>query len=368
MFLIENFINVLKKNNIDFFTGVPDSVLKNLSSYLQKFPKNKHVIAVNEGAAISIGIGYHLSKNKIPCVYFQNSGLGNAINPLISIAHKEVYSIPLLLVIGWRGSPKQSDEPQHVAKGKITKKLLELLKIKYCILKNDKDLLKLKKLITKSNREKSIVACLIEKNSLQKKTKTKKNNQGFTILRSDFIESLLNLIPKNSKIISTTGYTSRELMQIRINRNKTNGSDFYMVGGMGHSSAVAAGCALNSNNQIICLDGDGSSLMHLGTIRTIGYLKNKNFKHIILNNNSHESVGGQPTYAKNIDFKKICIGLGYKNFFTIKNKNNFNSVIKNFLRKSGPNLLEVRIKSEALKDLIRPKNLKEIKKFFMEKK
>lgn len=365
MIFVENFVKILKKNKVDFFTGVPDSILKNLSLYLENFSIKKHIIAANEGAAVSVGIGYYLSRKKIPCVYFQNSGLGNAINPLISIAHKEVYSIPLLLIIGWRGSPNQPDEPQHKAKGKITKKLLQLLKVKHCVLKSEKDLLKLKNLIKISYREKRIVACLIEKNSLEIKKVKKKNKIDFSLLRSDFIEKLLSLIPKNSKIISTTGYTSRELMQIRKNKKKTKGKDFYMVGGMGHSSAVAAGYSLNSKNQVICLDGDGSVLMHLGTIRTIGYLKNKNFKHIILNNNSHESVGGQPTYAKDIDFKKISIGLGYRNFFKINGKKEVNKTISNFLKRSGPSLLEVKIKSESLKNLIRPKYLEQIKNNFM---
>lgn len=365
MFFVENFIKILRKNKIEFFTGVPDSILKNLSKYLENYSNRKHVIATNEGAAVSIGIGYYLSKKKIPCIYLQNSGLGNAINPLISIAHKEVYSIPLLLIVGWRGSPNLSDEPQHRAKGKITKKLLSLLKIKYCVLKNEKDLSKLKNLIKFSYQTKNIIACLVEKNSIKIKKDLKISRDNFSLLRSDFIESLLNLIPKNSKIISTTGYTSRELMQIRKNKKNNRGKDFYMVGGMGHSSAVAAGYSNNSRNQVICLDGDGSILMHLGTIHTVGYLKNKNFKHIILNNNSHESVGGQSTNAKNIDFKRVSMGMGYKNFFSIKDKNNLIKTIKKFLRKPGPSLIEVKIKNKSLKNLLRPKNLKDIKNNFI---
>ncbi len=366
MFLVENLVKILKKNRIDFFTGVPDSVLKNLSIFLENFSNKKHVIAVNEGAAVSIGIGYYLSKKRIPCVYMQNSGLSNAINPLISIANKQVYSIPLLLVLAWSGSPNQADEPQHKAKGKITKNLLNLLRIKNCILRSEKDLIKLNNLIKIANKEKSIVACLIEKNSIKTKKINKIQKKEFSILRADFIENFLRLIPKNSKIISTTGYTSRELMQIRKSKKQFKGKDFYMVGGMGHSSAVAAGYGINSKSQIICLDGDGSVLMHLGTLRTIGYLKNKNFKHIILNNNSHESVGGQPTYAKDINFKNISGGLGYKNFFQIKNKNNMNKIIRSFLKKTGPSLLEVKIKRGSLKNLLRPKNLIKIKNVFMD--
>ena len=174
MIRVKNLISVLKKNKISFFTGVPDSILKSLSSYLEKYSLKKHIIATSEGAAISMGIGHYLSTKKTPCVYLQNSGLSNAINPLISIASKDVYSIPLFLIIGWRGSPKKPDEPQHKAKGRITLNLLKLLKIDYCILRNEKDLQKLKKIILKSKKNKSIVACLIEKDSLQTLKRNKK--------------------------------------------------------------------------------------------------------------------------------------------------------------------------------------------------
>ncbi len=138
MLLIEDFMMVLKRNKISFFAGVPDSVLKTFSSVLNNYKNDRHQIAVNEGSAVSLGIGYYLARKKIACVYMQNSGLGNAINPIISIAHKKVYSIPMILVIGWRGSPGSTDEPQHMVKGKITLKLLKLLNIDYCVIKEKK--------------------------------------------------------------------------------------------------------------------------------------------------------------------------------------------------------------------------------------
>ncbi len=365
MIFVENLIKNLKKNKINFFTGVPDSILKNFSSYLEKYPKKKHIIATNEGAATSLGIGYYLSTKKIPCIYLQNSGLSNAINPLISIASKTVYSIPLFLMIGWRGSPRKADEPQHLAKGKITQNLLRLLKIDFCVLRKEIDLSKLKKLIKKATSKKQIVACLIEKDTLQtRKKKVKKKDSNF-ILRSDFIKDFLNLIPKKCKIISTTGYTSRELMEVRQKIKSNNGKDFYMVGGMGHSSSVAMGYALNSKKKIFCLDGDGSILMHLGPLRTIGYLKNKNLKHIVLNNNSHESVGGQMTTANGIDFKKLSISIGYKNYFKISNSQNIKFILNKFIKIQGPSFLEVKIKNGSLKKLSRPKNLIKIKENFM---
>ena len=361
MIFVENFVKILKKNKVDFFTGVPDSILKNLSLYLENFSVKKHIIAANEGAAVSVGIGYYLSRKKIPCVYFQNSGLGNAINPLISIAHKEVYSIPLLLIIGWRGSPNQPDEPQHKAKGKITKNLLQLLKVKHCVLKSEKDLSKLKSLIKISYREKRIVACLIEKNSLKIKKVKKKNKIDFSLLRSDFIEKLLSLIPKNSKIISTTGYTSRELMQIRKNKKKTKGKDFYMVGGMGHTLSVALTHAMFQKQSTICLDGDGSLIMHLGAIVACSKYS-KNFKYILINNFSHESVGGQNTNSEIIDFKSLSKSVGFDTYMKITDSKNIDKKIDYFLTSRGKIFLEAKVDLGSLKNLGRPKNLINIKK------
>ena len=326
----------------------------------------KHVIAVNEGSAVALGIGYHLSTKKIPCIYFQNSGLGNAINPLASISHPRVYSIPMLLIIGWRGSPKLKDEPQHKVKGSITKEILKLLNIKYCILRKYNNIKQLNKIINYSKKNSRPVACLIENGVLkaQKKLRKKQISEK-SFKREFFINELLKLVRSKTKIISTTGYTSRELIQIRKKRNLKKGKDFYMVGGMGHSAMVSLAVSLNSRYQTICLDGDGSILMHLGSMRTAGFFGAKNFKHIILNNNAHESVGGQTTTAGSINFKKLAMSLGYKKYFYVKNKSNLKKKITSFLHSNGPSLLEVLIDQGIPKNLIRPQNLIKIKKNFI---
>ena len=177
MIKVNSLIKLLKKNNCDFFTGVPDSVLKELSSFLQNKNKKNHIIATNEGSAVSLGIGNYLSTKKVPCIYMQNSGLSNALNPLISIAHEKVYSIPLILIIGWRGSPKIKDEPQHNVKGKITQNILKLLNIKYTVLRSNIDLKKFNKQIVAAKKKKSIVACLIEQGTLEKDKRIKKQNK-----------------------------------------------------------------------------------------------------------------------------------------------------------------------------------------------
>ena len=357
-------LNFFKKNKIDFFTGVPDSVLKNFTNILTK--KN-NIIASNEGGAVSIAIGNYLRTKKLSLVYMQNSGLSNAINPLISIAHSKVYGIPLLLMIGWRGAPGTKDEPQHQLKGNITKNILKLLNIKFLELNNHKNFKKLKTLINYSLKKSRPVAFLIKNNKIilnSRKILTKKSKQN-NLSRYFFINQLLKSIKRNTRIISTTGFTSRELYQIRKEENIYNGRDFYMVGGMGHSSMVALGCSLKNKNEVICLDGDGSLMMHMGSLISTGFKSSKNFKHILLNNYCHESVGGAKIDSDKINFEKIVKEFGYKKYFKIKNTNDIKRSIAKFLSSAGPSFLEVIINPGTQKKLTRPKNLLEIKKNFI---
>ena len=365
MIKVSALINLLKKNKCNFYTGVPDSVLKELSSYLQNTNKEKHIIATNEGAAVSIGIGQYLSTKKIPAIYMQNSGLSNALNPLISIAHKKVYSIPLILIIGWRGSPYVKDEPQHNVKGKITKEILKLLNIKYTILRSSSDIKKFDKQIKSAKKNKSAVACLIEQGTLEKNKNTKKKKDFYNLDKEFFLKNLLENLNKNTRIISSTGYNSRELMYLREKYKFKNTKDFYMVGGMGHTSSVALGYSLSSKNKTICIDGDGSLLMHLGSIKTAGNFANKNFKYILLNNNAHDSVGGQSTYANDVDFEKLSKSLGFNNFYSIDNKKNLKKIIKKFLSEKKLSFLEVKVSNSKIKKLPRPTDLIKIKNKFM---
>lgn len=365
MIKVKSLINILKKNKSDFFTGVPDSVLKELSFELQNKTKKNHIIASNEGSAISIGIGHYLSTKKIPTIYMQNSGLSNALNPLISIAHPKVYSIPLILIIGWRGSPKIKDEPQHNVKGKITENLLKLLNIKYTIVRNDKDLKKFDKQIKDAKKNNSIVACLIEQGTLEKNNKKIKQKDYFKLDKETFFKTLLEITDNKSKIISSTGYNSREIMHIRQKYQLRKSQDFYMVGGMGHTASVALGYSLTTKKKTICIDGDGSLLMHLGSIKTAGTFASKNFKYILLNNNTHDSVGGQSTYANQINFEKLSNSLGFKKYYSIKDNQNLKKTLKQFLSGNGLKFLEVKVTNSKIKNLPRPKNLIKIKNQFM---
>ena len=365
MIKVNSLIDLLKKNNSNFYTGVPDSVLKELSYSLQKKGKKNHIIATSEGSAVSLGIGHYLSTRKVPCIYMQNSGLSNALNPLISIAHKKVYSIPLILIIGWRGSPKIKDEPQHNVKGKITESILKLLNIKYTIIRTNGDLKKFDKQIKIAKKNKTIVACLIEQGTLEKKKNLVKKNDFYKLNKELFLKTLLHTIEKNTKIISSTGYNSRELMYLRDKYKIKNSSDFYMVGGMGHTSSVALGYSLFSKKKTICIDGDGSFLMHLGSIKTAGTFANTNLKYILLNNNSHDSVGGQNTHINDIDLEKLSKSLGFKKFFSINDDKNMKKKIQNFLKGNSLNFLEVKVSNSKIKKLPRPTDLIKIKKIFM---
>jgi phosphonopyruvate decarboxylase len=363
MIKVNTLIDLLKKNKSDFFSGVPDSVLKEFSYSLKD--NKKHIIASNEGSAVSIGIGYYLSTKKLPVIYMQNSGLSNALNPLISIAHKKVYSIPLILIIGWRGSPGMKDEPQHNVKGKITEKILKLLGIKYTVLRSNSDLNKFDKLIKIAKKNKSIVACLVEQGTLEKRKKVNKKKDFYSLNKELFLKTLLESLTKKSKIVSSTGYNSRELMYIRKKYQIKNSNDFYMVGGMGHTSSVALGYSISNKKQTVCIDGDGSLLMHLGSIKTAGSFANKNFKYILLNNNSHDSVGGQDTYANDIDFEKLSKSVGFKKFYLIRDKKNLKNNIKSFLSGKSLNFLEAKVSNSKIKNLPRPKNLISVKNQFM---
>jgi phosphonopyruvate decarboxylase len=239
------------------------------------------------------------------------------------------------------------------------------LGIKFLIINSDKDIKKIQSIVKFAKKTNSPVAILVKKNSLSEvkiKTQVIKKN---AFKRSDFLKCLLFHLKNSDKIISTTGYTSRELYQIRKNNSKFKGKDFYMVGGMGHALSVAQGMALSSKNRIICLDGDGSLIMHLGSMHTSGNINSQNLKHILLNNTCHESVGGQTTYSKNINFKKLSSSVGYKNYFHLSSENNNKKKIKEFLLSSGPSFLEVKISKGKINPLGRPKNFINIKKKFI---
>ena len=347
--------NFFKNKKIEFFVGVPDSLQKNLESNLNKIGKN-HIIASNEGSAIAIASGYFLSSNKIPVVYMQNSGLGNAINPLTSIASNHVYNTPLILMIGWRGNPKINDEPQHKFMGKITNNLLDLLKIKHCNLNKKQDLQKFSKLIDLSKKNNEIIAVTINKKTFKPPLKKKKNIK-YKNLRINFIKEILTCSNKNFRFFTSTGYLSREFDYINKNFYKNKFKCLYNVGGMGHTSSLSLGFSLNSKNKVFCLDGDGSLIMHMGSLVTISSYK-KNFKYILFNNGTHESVGAQKTNSKIIDFKKYSKSIGFEKYYSSKSTRNFKKKFFEFINDKKKSFFEIKFNPGSINNLSRPENFK----------
>ena len=354
----EKFYNLLVDGGIEFFTGVPDSLLKDFNAYIiDNVNNNKHIIAANEGASISLSAGHYLATKKIGLVYMQNSGLGNAVNPLISLVDKDVYSIPLLLIIGWRGEPNEKDEPQHVKQGRITLKLLDTLEIPYEILPDDIEDVKgsLDKAFKYMNEYKAPYAFVVRKGIFEEYEYKNKTEQYYDLSREDVIKLIVDKLNDNDIIVSTTGMTSRELFECREQMKQDHHKDFLTVGSMGHASQIALGIAMSTpERQIFCLDGDGSIIMHMGSLGIIGSKSTKNFKHIVLNNSVHGSVGGQPTVGGEMDIISMALSCRYKVAYRAETKKELIEKISLLRSAEGPALLEVKINEEYRKDLGRP--------------
>lgn len=358
MIKTNKFYESLAKNGIDFYTGIPDSLLKNICSYISdNTPKEKHIIGANEGGCVSLAIGYHLATKKIPLVYMQNSGFGNIINPLLSLADPKVYSIPMILLIGWRGEPGVKDEPQHIKQGQVSEDFLKMLEIPYFILSGetpDVDIV-ISKAIKVAKDKNTPFAFLVKKGTFEPYSLYNKLKTNFELSREEAIVNSMNLLSDSDIIVATTGKTSRELFEYRKRKSHGHQRDFLTVGGMGHANQIALGISIaKPNRNIYCFDGDGATIMHTGSLGIIGSLNLKNFKHIILNNGSHDSVGGQPTIGFEIDFENLANSFNYNRFFKINKRNEFDDIFMDFKRQQGPCLLEIKVNKGARKELGRP--------------
>lgn len=370
------FYNLLEQKKINFFTGVPDSLLKQFCLCIDDHvPKTSHIIAANEGNAIAIATGYHLGTSKVPMVYMQNSGLGNAINPLLSLCDPKVYSIPMLLLIGWRGEPNTQDEPQHIKQGEIQIDLLKTLNIPFEIISRDEYNLekKINNLLNKVVNNNRPGAILVKKGTFDVYKKPFQHFDEKLMTREESLQIILDRLPSNSIIISTTGKTSREIYEIREKSNSSHYQDFLTVGSMGHCSSIAIGLALAKPKRIIiCIDGDGAFIMHMGILSLVAKLKPKNYYHILMNNKVHESVGGQSTGSEFINILELARANGYSNIFSNNQPKNLNKDVDKFINIEGPNFLEVNIKPGSRKDLGRPslspiQNKKDFMKFVNKK-
>ena len=343
----------------DFYAGVPDSQLKALCDYLMDtygIDQKHHIVAANEGNCVAIAAGYHLATNKIPVVYMQNSGEGNIINPVASLLNDKVYAIPMVFVIGWRGEPGVHDEPQHIYQGEITLKLLDDMDIKSFVIDNnttDKDIIEIMSVYRKILETGKSVAFVIRKGSLSYSGDIKYKN-NYNMVREEVIQHIV----KNSgddPVISTTGKISRELFETRTANEQSHKYDFLTVGSMGHTSSIAFGVAINKpNTKVWCVDGDGAVLMHMGAMAVIGANRPKNFAHIIINNEAHETVGGIPTVAGAINLVEIAKACGYPYAVSVDNFEDLDRELNKIRTRNELSLIEVKCDIGARADLGRP--------------
>ncbi|GAB1607510.1 uncharacterized protein LOC115230803 [Argonauta hians] len=355
-----HFYTALNNIGIEFFTGVPDSLLKDFCAYISETsPPDKHIITANEGSAVALATGYHLATGKHSLVYLQNSGLGNIVNPLMSLASVSVYSIPMLLLVGWRGEPGKRDEPQHLVQGHATPGLLAAMGIPFQPLPDYQEgaeqALKTARHYMQSSKG---PYCLLVKRQTFLPYKLKKKVPEFVLSREEAMKVIIDNIGLKDAVVSTTGMLSRELFEYRVEKNMGHEKDFLTVGSMGHASAIALGIALQKpNKSVFCLDGDGAVIMHMGTLATIGQRGPPNLKHIIINNGSHDSVGGQMTDAgnhDNFDFCQIAKNCGYKEARVAVTEEEITEGIHWMRQTDGPILLQIKVNRGGRGNLGRP--------------
>ncbi|MER2080982.1 MAG: phosphonopyruvate decarboxylase [Ruminococcus sp.] len=343
----------------DFYTGVPDSQLKALCNYLMAaygIDPHHHVIAANEGNCTALAAGYHLATGKVPVVYMQNSGEGNIINPVASLLNDKVYAIPAVFIVGWRGEPGIHDEPQHIYQGEVTVKLLEDMDIKtFVIGKETTD----DEVAAAMEDFRSIlatgkdVAFVIRKGALTDAPDVVYKNDN-DMVREDIIRHIVAASGEDP-IVSTTGKASRELFETRVANGQSHKYDFLTVGSMGHTSSIALGVAINKPEQRIwCVDGDGSVLMHMGSMAVLGANKPKNLIHVVINNGAHETVGGMPTVAAGIDLVGVAKACGYPYAVSVDSMEKLDAELEAAKGRNELSLIEVKCSIGARDDLGRP--------------
>lgn len=367
----ERFIEEIKKIGINTVVGVPDSTLKQFCDYINTdgADKIRHMVPPNEGAAIGIATGVYLATGHPACVYMQNSGLGNTVNPITSLANEKVYDIPMLLVIGYRGEPGVHDEPQHVFMGEITEDILKVLNIEYSIISADTKEDELCRILSKAselmsgNRQYAII---VKKDTFEKRAGQKYDN-GYDFVREDAIKIILENLNEDDFLVSTTGKISREVYEEADKVCGQHMQEFLTVGGMGHASMIAVGIADNHpDRKVVCIDGDGAVLMHMGSLAFVGKCAHKNLIHFCINNEAHESVGGMPTGAVGQSYAEVAKVCGYQKVYATDNGDELKTILKEAWNEEGPVFIEIKVSMYSRDDLGRPKeSAAENKKNFM---
>ncbi len=355
-----DFLTALKRAGVDFACGVPDSLLKEFLLALQSSNLIEHHIVANEGAAVALAAGHQMASGKLPLIYMQNSGLGNAVSPLMSLAHKRVYAIPMLLMIGHRGEAGKHDEPQHLAMGEVTVPILADMGIDIFSLNQDSDFAALVQEAAAMAREQSGPVAIVVSSgtfvnvSVSSSDSKSQPESKLTLTRELVLNTVLDSLAGDEVICSTTGFTSRELNELRRERGTTNAADFFNVGAMGHVAQIALGVALaRPGKRVIAIDGDGSLIMHMGSMAVGGCSGATNFFHLLINNGMHESVGGQPTVGLRTDFCAVARACNFKQVIAADNIETLIECLK-AAGQPGPTFMEVKVRPGAKEKLGRP--------------
>ena len=350
--------DTLASYGIDFYAGVPDSLLKNLCAYITDHADaTHHIIAANEGGAMGLAAGHYLATGQIPVVYMQNSGLGNTINPLASLTDPDVYNIPILLIIGWRGEPGIKDEPQHVKQGKVTIGLLDVMGIGHTILSKEENEAgkQIEAAVINMKETEHCHALIIEKDTFETYNLQNIEANNLPLSREEAIQTVATVLGDKDVIVSTTGMISRELFEYRTTMGQGHERDFLTVGSMGHASQIALGIALEKpDRKVWCFDGDGAVIMHMGGMAIIGSKLPSNYVHIVFNNGAHDSVGGQPTVGLNIDLPSIARAVGYRQTYCVSTGEALMEILYDVRQNDGPTFLQICVRRGNRKDLGRP--------------
>lgn len=346
------FVQVLEKSGVDFFTGVPDSLLKDFCAFIEN--RDGHIIAANEGAAVALAIGHYLKTGKPALVYMQNSGFGNAVNPLLSLADPEVYGVPMVLLVGWRGKAGVKDEPQHVKQGRVMTQMIDAMDLPWSVLPKEDFEEDLEEVVEMSVSCKTPYVLLVEKDTFAKFSAAGAKTSSLPS-REEALIATLQAVGDGQVQVSTTGMLSRELFEYRRNSNTDASRDFLTVGGMGHCSSIALGIALKEKErEVWCLDGDGALIMHMGNLPVIAENAPKTFFHVIFNNGAHDSVGGQPTAIGVCNLPQMAKSAGYRAAWSVSALGEIAGKVSEMRGIGGPCLLELKIRPGSRSDLGRP--------------
>lgn len=354
-----HFTAKLTSHGISFFTGVPDSLLKEFCAFvMRELPADRHVIAANEGGSVGLAIGHYLATGKPALVYMQNSGFGNAVNPLLSLADPDVYGIPMILLVGWRGKPSDKDEPQHVKQGRVMTQMIDAMELPWAILPKEAAAadICLDEAVQTAIARSTPFVILVDKDTFAPAGKAEDASSDTLPSREEALIAVLDAVGPQPIFTATTGMLGRELYERRVTKGHSHGHDFLTIGGMGHNCSVAAGMALQTpDSEVWCLDGDGSLLMHMGSLAVIAQMAPKNLFHVIFNNGVHDSVGGQPTAVRGIAVPAVASATGYTDAFTASSLADIPRLVQTMRQLGGPVLLDLKVKPGNRAGIGRPK-------------